>query len=306
MNWNDLRYILAIGRANSLAAAARQIAVDETTVGRRLTAIEASLGARLFAKVPGGRLLPTEAGEVAMTHAERIEQEMNRLQLSVAGQDAAVSGTVRLTSVAVLVNRLLLPALPDLGAAHPGLRLEMLADLRYFSLMKREADIALRLSRPNQDTGAAVLARHIGTLDYDAYAPAGCSAREAAALPWVSYDESMTQLPQAKWMAAVAARETNAADGERSGSGPARLAPVALNDPEGILEAVRLGLGKSLLPTALIKGDKSFRRLKNSDWPPMPSREIWLLTHPDQRRLARIEAVIDWLDATMKQRGMAA
>ena len=121
MNWNDLRYILAIGRANSLAAAARQIAVDETTVGRRLSAIEASLGARLFTKVQGGRLVPTESGEVAMTHAERIEQEMNRLQLAVAGQDAAVIGTVRLTSVAVLINRLLLPAMPDLSAAHPGL-----------------------------------------------------------------------------------------------------------------------------------------------------------------------------------------
>jgi DNA-binding transcriptional LysR family regulator len=298
MNWNDLRYILAIGRANSLAAAARQIAVDETTVGRRLTAIEATLGARLFAKVAGGRLMPTEAGEVAMTHAERIEQEMNRLQQSVAGQDAAVIGTVRLTSVAVLVNRLLLPAMPQLSAAHPGLRLEMLADLRYFSLMKREADIALRLGRPNQDTGAAVLARQIGVLDYDAYASAGSSARAAAELPWISYDESMTQLPQAKWMQAVAARESG-------GAQHVTLAPVALNDPEGILEAVRLGLGKSLLPSALIKGDKSFRKLKNADWPAMPSREIWLLTHPDQRRLGRIAAVIDWIDQAMQQRGMA-
>jgi len=302
MNWNDLRYILAIGRANSLAAAARQIAVDETTVGRRLLAIEASLGARLFAKVPGGRLLPTEAGEVAMAHAERIEQEMNHLQLSVAGQDAAVIGTVRLTSVAVLVNRLLLPAMPELSAAHPGLRLEMLADLRYFSLMKREADIALRLGRPNQDTGAAVLSRHIGTMVYEAYAPAACSAREAAALPWLSYDESMAQLPQTKWMQMMAAREAS----ESNGTSGDRLAPIALNDPEGILEAVRLGLGKSLLPTALFKGDKSLRRLKNSDWPAMPSREIWLLTHPDQRRLARIAAVIDWLDEAIQARGMTA
>jgi DNA-binding transcriptional LysR family regulator len=301
MNWNDLRYILAIGRANSLAAAARQIAVDETTVGRRLSAIEASLGARLFTKVQGGRLVPTESGEVAMTHAERIEQEMNRLQLSVAGQDAAVIGTVRLTSVAVLVNRLLLPAMPELSAAHPGLRLEMLADQRYFSLMKREADIALRLCRPNQDTGAAVLARHIGTITYEAYAASATSVREAASLPWISYDESMAQLPQAKWMQQVAAREA----GESGSAITDRLAPVALNDPEGVLEAVRLGLGKSLLPTALIKGDKGLRRLRAGDWPAMPSREIWLLTHPDQRRLARIEAVIDWLDDTMRACGMA-
>ena len=61
-----------------------------------------------------------------------------------------------------------------------------------------------------------------------------------------------------------------------------------------------------LLPTALIKGDKTLRRLKAGDWPAMPTREIWLLTHPDQRRLARIEAVIDWLDDTLRARGMAA
>ena len=303
MNWNDLRYILAIGRANSLASAARQIAVDETTVGRRLVAIETGLGVRLFAKVPGGKLMPTEAGEVAMTHAERIEQEMNHLQLSIAGQDAAVIGTVRLTSVAVLVNRLLLPALPELSAAHPSLRLEMLADLRYFSLMKREADVALRLGRPNQDTGAAVLARHIGSMTYEAYAPADCSPRDAAALPWISYDESMAQLPQAKWMQGVAAREA----AEQNSGLDQRLAPTTFNEPESILEAVRLGLGKSLLPTALIKHDKAIKRMKAaSDWPAMPEREIWLLTHPDQRRLARIEAVIDWLDATMRMRGMAA
>ena len=82
-------------------------------------------------------------------------------------------------------------------------RLEMLADLRYFSLMKREADIALRLGRPNQDTGAAVLARHIGTISYEAYAPAGSSVREAAALPWLSYDESMAQVPQATYRRAL-------------------------------------------------------------------------------------------------------
>jgi DNA-binding transcriptional LysR family regulator len=99
-------------------------------------------------------------------------------------------------------------------------------------------------------------------------------------------------------MQAVAARESG-------GAQHVTLAPVALNDPEGILEAVRLGLGKSLLPSALIKGDKSFRKLKNADWPAMPSREIWLLTHPDQRRLGRIAAVIDWIDQAMQQRGMA-
>ncbi|MDY0884657.1 LysR family transcriptional regulator [Dongia soli] len=294
INWNDLRYILAIARGNSLAAAARLLGVDETTVSRRLSAVEKALEARLFVRAPGGRLLPSEAGEVAMGFAEQVEQDVNRLHGAVAGKDAAAIGKVRLTSVPILVNSVLLPAMGLLQEKHRGLQIELVADMRYLSLTKRETDIALRLGRPRSDVGAAVLTRKVGLLAYAVYAPAAASAREAAALPWITYDESMAQIPQAKWLMQMSARDH---DGR---------VPLAVNDPESIVAAVRAGLGKSLLPIALVKGDPAFRRLKDKDWPALPEREIWLLIHPDQRPLARIGAVIDWIETALEQRGMAA
>lgn len=298
INWNDLRYILAIARGNSLAAAARQLGVDETTVSRRLSAVERALEARLFVRVAGGKLLPSEAGELAMGYAEQVEQDVGRLHGAVAGKDAAAIGKVRLTSVPQLVNGVLIPAMGVLLDRHPGLQVELVADQRYLSLTKRETDIALRLGRPNSDIGAAVLTRKIGLLAYAVYGPANAAPREAAALPWITYDESMAQVPLAKWLANVAAR-----DNARDNCGPT---PLTLNDPVSIAAAVRAGIGKSLLPIALMKGDPAFRRLKDKDWPAAPEREIWLLIHPDQRPLARIGAVIDWIETTLAKRGMAA
>jgi DNA-binding transcriptional LysR family regulator len=182
-NWNDLRYLLAIAQGGSLSAAARRLRVDDTTVARRLAAAERALGARLIERVDGA-MRPTPAGEVAIGHAERIEREMQDLQNRIGGADQAVAGTVRLTSVPLVVNRLLVPSLPALAAAHPLLRLELIAESRNLSLTKGEADIALRLARPRG--GGTVVARRIGRLAYAVYGPGQRSAggrRNADALP---------------------------------------------------------------------------------------------------------------------------
>ncbi len=274
-NWNDLRYLLAVARGGTLSEAARRLRVDETTVARRLAAAEAALGARLFERVEGA-LRSTPAGEVAIAHAERIEHEMHGLGNRIAGADAAVAGTVRLTAVPILVNRLLVPALPRLYAAHPLLRLELVAEPRNLSLTRREADIALRLARP-QGGGTAV-ARRIGRLDYAVFAP---RRGDPDRLPWIAYEEGMDELPQAKWIAAAA----------RAAPGPPAL---LVNDAETILAAVRSGLGKSLLPCAIAEREPGLRRL--GDAAPALSRELWLLVHADLRPLARIAAVIGWLE----------
>jgi len=197
-NWNDLRYLLAVAQGGTLSAAARRLRVDETTVARRLAAAETALGARLFDRVDGVLRLTT-AGEVAVAHAERVEREMHALGNRIAGADAAVAGTVRLTAVPILVNHLLVPALPDLYAAHPLLRLELIAEPRNLSLTKREADIALRLARPRG--GGTAVARRIGRLDYAVFAP---RRGDPDRLPWITYEEGMDELPQAKWIAAAA------------------------------------------------------------------------------------------------------
>src|SRR4051812_16888095 len=145
--WDDLRYVLALARFATIAEAARRLSVDEATVARRIARIERQLGARLFDRVQR-RLLPTDAGTAAAERAERVEQEVERLVAGAAGADRVAVGRVRITAVPVIVNRLLLPALPLLLEANPGLAVDLIAEPRDLSPVKREVDVAVRLARP--------------------------------------------------------------------------------------------------------------------------------------------------------------
>jgi DNA-binding transcriptional LysR family regulator len=278
MEWGDLRYILAIARAGTLSAAARSLGVNQTTVARRLAAAESSLGARLFMRTEGN-FRATAAGESALAQAERIEHAFDAFEQAVSGRDAVPQGTVRLTAVPIIMNRLLVPALPDFFRRHKTIRLELIAEPRDLNLTKREADIALRLARPR--SGIA-LARRIGRLDYAVFGPHPASTEN---LPWITYADELAYLPQARWMAAA--------------DSAAGLSPLMVNDAEAIVQAVQAGLGKSLLPCFLSGQVPGVASLG----PPIPvlSRELWLLVHPELRPLARISAVIDWLEAVIRR-----
>jgi DNA-binding transcriptional LysR family regulator len=271
MEWSDLRYVLAIARAGTLAAAARRLGVNQTTAARRLAAAEAALKARLFER-RDGVLHPTRAGEAAIARAAQVEQEVAALERGIGGTDATLAGTVRITAVPILANRLLIPATSRLLARHPRLRIELIAEPRNLSLTRREADIALRLARP--ETGAA-LARRVGRLDYAVYSP----RRRKADAPWITYEEGLSHLPQARWMAA----QNHA------------TAPLLLNDAEAIVQAVRAGVGRSLLPCFVGEREPGLKRLSRV----VLARDIWLMVHRDLRAHARIAAVIDWLVALM-------
>jgi DNA-binding transcriptional LysR family regulator len=283
MNWNDLRYVLALSRAKSLAAAARMLGVDDTTVARRLAAAEATLGVRLFQRLGDGALELTPSGERTALHAERIEREISALDGVLSGAKAAVSGTVRVTSVPIIVNRVLIPAAGALLRQHPQLMLEFIGDARALSLTRREADLALRLARPKTG-GTKVTARRIGTLRYAVYASASYPVVAANKLPWLSYDEAMAHLPPARWIAATATHNDE------------KIAPLRVDDAEPLLEAVAAGLGRSLLPCAVAERDKRLRKLGAKRASAPPARELWLLAHSDLRKLSRIEAVIAWLE----------
>jgi DNA-binding transcriptional LysR family regulator len=252
--------------------------VDETNVARRLSRAETVLGARLLER-RDGRLHPTEAGAVLLAHAERIEREVDAVRETVAGADQAATGTVRLTAVPVLINRILIPALPPFLGLHPGLTLELIAEPRNLSLTRREADLALRLARPEQ--GLGTLVRRIGRLDYRIYGPSG---RGWDDLPWITYAEEMAGLPQARWIREQGRRRPG-------------IAPLLVNDAEAILQAIAAGLGKSLLPSAIAENRPGVAGEPAT--PPVLSREVWLLLHPDLRDLARIRAVVEWLAATL-------
>jgi DNA-binding transcriptional LysR family regulator len=276
LNWNDLRHVLAVARRRALAPASRDLGVNETTVARRIARAEQCLGSKLFDRVDGA-MIPTQAGEVAVERAERMEVEVEVLKGTATGADGSAAGTVRVSSIPLIVNHVLIPALGDLYAAHPQLRVEAVAEPRNISLTKRDADIALRLARPDREF--KVIARRLGTLSYAVYGPSGRIRRR---LRWITYDATMAALPHVAWLDKASRLDRDVGPG------------LTVNDSEVALHAIRAGVGRSLLPCAIADRDPGLRRL---DGPaPVLERELWLLVLPELRGLARIRAVIDWLD----------
>ena len=156
LDWSDLRYALAVGNTGGLAPAARQLGVNHTTVLRRLDALEARLGARLFERSRGG-YQPTEAGALVLDQARRMADQAEEIERRVAGRDRELTGLLRLTTAFVVMEHLLPEPLADFARSYPGIEVEVvenafLVDLsrrhadESASWARREADVALRLS----------------------------------------------------------------------------------------------------------------------------------------------------------------
>ncbi|MEM1265380.1 MAG: LysR family transcriptional regulator [Pseudomonadota bacterium] len=281
-NWDDLKVLITVLREGSAAAAGRHLGMNETTVARRLDRIEAALGTRLLDRRRGA-YAPTGAGSELLPHAERAESEILGALAKVAGQDAQVAGLVRITSVPILVNRLLARALPALLNAHPALTVDLVSESRNLMLTRRETDIALRLSHPGAEYKALV--RKIGVLEYGVFVQRG---KRMSPLPWLLYGEAMGHLPQNGWI-------------EAQGTGE-DVARVRVNDAEGLIACAARGIGKAVLPRLV---GRSVAELEELPVPCDLSREVWLLVHPELRRLARIETVLDWIGRTLKNAGPA-
>ncbi len=279
-NWSDLRYLLAVKRGQTLRAAARQLRVDDTTVSRRLASLQQGLGKRLIQRREGSKLALTEEGERVALAAEAMERHYASIAALV--HDDSCSGTVRLTSVPILTNRLFACCFGDLAAENPNLIVELIPDSRDFNLTRREADIAVRLARPATG-GMSVKARRVGTLNYAAYVSKDLPRRLVRPLPWITYEDSMSHLPHARWL-------------ERAGqSDGARLSSLRVHDAETALEAAVTGLGKTLLPSLVADRDNRLRRIDVTIGGHLPAREIWLLAHAGQLELARVAAVVEWI-----------
>ena len=147
LNSDELRLFLAVMREGNMLAAARRVGVDHSTVARRLTNMEATLGARLFDRSPRG-VTPTPAVFALVSHAERIESELLAAMSSVAGRDREVEGTVRLATPEAFASHLIAPRVAALRARHPRLTLELASESKAASLSRREAEIAVMLKPP--------------------------------------------------------------------------------------------------------------------------------------------------------------
>ena len=282
LNWNDLRYILAIERGRTLRGAAQIVGADETTVSRRLKALQILLGDDLFWRQRDGTYTPTDLGIAIAARASVMENQIDQLSELLGSHKLQVAGLVRLTSVPMIINRWLVRHASEFLQRHPGLTLDLIPDSRDFDLNLREADIALRLSRPRAG-GSNTLARRIGLLSFAIYVSGGVSPTEAEALPWIGYDESMSHLPQAQWIekAARASGQT--------------VAGLRVLDMETALEATLAGVGRTLLPIPI--ADSVSGLIRHGCHAPVLSREVWLLTHRNQKELSRVKVVTEWLES---------
>jgi DNA-binding transcriptional LysR family regulator len=292
MDWDHLRFVLAIAEAGGLSGAARRLGVDAGTVARRLDAIESALRCRLFHRSRHG-LAPTASAAKLLAPAQRIAAEIRGLDLALAAEDRGDSGPVVVTATEAIAAAFLAPLLPRLRARHPGIVVELVTDIRTLDLARREADIALRLTRP---TGGDLRARRIGSVGYALYGGHGYLAevREGGAgarfagHALIDWPFDYTVIEQVPWLRreAAAARVVL-----RSGSAVARQAACAA------------GLGLALLPCLLADGDERIARVKTSTAP--PAQELWLVAHRDVARVPRVRAVLEFLALAARGRRRA-
>jgi DNA-binding transcriptional LysR family regulator len=166
MNWNDLRFFLAVSRQGGLTGAAKALRVSQSTVSRRVEMLEQALKSGLFERHADGYCL-TSVGQHMQARAEQIESQLLGLESDFSGRDNLPTGRVSLSSIETLIQYLILPHLTEFQAQYPDLMLDLSAAVHRASLPEREADIALRLSRP--ETGPYTV-RKIGQMGFGLYA----------------------------------------------------------------------------------------------------------------------------------------
>ncbi|HEV8247017.1 MAG TPA: LysR family transcriptional regulator, partial [Polyangiaceae bacterium] len=280
MDWNDFRYFLALKSERTLAAAARDLGVEHSTVSRRLAALEEALKARLFTRTPEGFVL-TQAGKDIAGLTEDLQRTISSIERKVRGGDEVIEGTVRITTsegfTAFLIKRL-----AALRERYPGLVAEVLSGNESLDLLRGQADVAVRFKRTTQPD---LLCKKIGTTGWSLYAAesylarsgAPASSRDLAGHDLVGFDEAMSGTPGAQWLS-------------QHGQG----ANVVLrgNSILSVLNATLVGMGVAALPCFMADAEGSLRRISNEV---IGAREICLVVHPDMAGMARVRAVLDFL-----------
>jgi len=278
LQWDDVRYFLVLAREGSLSAAARRLAVEHTTVARRADALEQSLGVRLFERLPRGWRLTAE-GRALAERAARMEQEASALARTAASA-GNLRGTVRIAAPATLASHFIAPHLSALHRQWPGINVVLLGETRSAKLQVREADLAIRLSRPTASTPAT---QPLGDLGYGLYATPEVLARPEAEWDFIGYDKRLRHMPQQRWLDDYVGK---------------RRVILRCDDLSAMHQAALAGLGVAALPHFLGAPAETGTLLRRVpvDAPAL-HREIWLAVHPDVRRSPRVRAVAEALIA---------
>jgi DNA-binding transcriptional LysR family regulator len=280
-DWEDLRHFAALARHGGLSEAARQLKVDHATIGRRVAALEAALETRLVDRLPR-KVSLTREGRAIAELAAQIEQGAFAVERAAKSMTARLAGKVQVSAPPAFASQFLAGQVARLRELHPGIQLVLSGDKRSVSLGRREADLAIRLSRPKEQGGVI---RRIGSMAFGLYAShAYAQERAPEAFEFIGYDDDLDMLPQERWLHAFAT---------------GRPYVFRSNDIISLHMAARAGLGVALLPSYMAAPDASLACL--SDPPDVVRRELWLVVHGDLRRSPPIRAVMDFLAATISE-----
>jgi DNA-binding transcriptional LysR family regulator len=278
LNWNDLRFVLAIARAGNIAGAAPDLEVHESTVLRRLNALEKQLRTRLFERFSSGYIL-TPAGEEIYRTAEAMEENIVMVERRILGQDLQPTGTIRITTTGSLLLKLLTPHLVAFRAAYSEIELEIIVSNQTFNLTKRDADIAIRTTNqpPEMLVGRRIC--RIATAIYGSkiYLKASGKINDLSRHTWIGADDSM--MPESsQWLEKAF---------------PGVRCQYRVNTLVGILTAVKEHLGLAILFCFMADADPELQRVH----PLIPelAKDLWMLTHEDIRNVTRIRTFIDFM-----------
>jgi DNA-binding transcriptional LysR family regulator len=280
LDWEQVRLFLAVFRERSLAAASARLALDVSTVSRRVDRLEVELGAPLFDRTREGTT-PTALAEQMLPHAEEMELAAVRFASAGAKVETEVEGTVRLTLPPGMADVFVAPALIRLHERHPKLVVELDASVGYADLTRREADLALRTSRPSSGELVSlklVTARAVPLASAD-YARRLGKLKRLEDARWIAWGNDLAHMPDAIWLRKHA---------------PNVVPVFRTSHFQSQLAAARSGLGVMITPgpfadAGLVEVDHA--RALDAAWSELPSGSLWLVGHRALRHVPRVEAV---------------
>ena len=273
MNWDDLRYFLALADEGTVSGAGRTLSVKHTTVARRIMSLEKHLGSRLFDRTPQGYVL-TQVGENLYPHALTVENQMQSAEREVFGMDAELRGPLTITASSDVFENLITPKLPAFQKSYPGIDINLLGFSHLANLASREADIAVRMSPkpPDYLVGKKVLPMRHGIYASKKYLKQADHKKSSHQI--ILWDGN--SIPE--WM------QEHFPDAE---------IVLRTNDVHSIVSAVRHGMGLARLPCYLGDNESSiirlYIRLTPSIW------GVWVLSHIDLKSSARVRACREFL-----------
>ena len=290
LDWDDLRFFLTLVRHGSLSSAAKVLHVSQSTVGRRLNSLEATLAVRLLNRTPDG-YVPTLAGEEVREKAERLEAEALSLERDVTGRDIRLRGLVRVTCAETMAAHLLAPSFASLHARHPDIMIELIPNPRELSLAMREADISVRLRQPEQHD---LVVRRIGSMAFGLYATTNY-IKERGELDFeegcpdhhlITQMEDSQEMTQSAWLTEMAPRS--------------RVVLQTSSHEAAVLAAAN---GGGLACLARFRGDDEPRLIRIEVPTEPPSADILLLVHKDNRDTPRIRVVLEHVTESIRALG---